>query len=315
MSTNTSASISYKSNKRFSRILLWVAVIVIVLFVSVYLAVGVMAASQLTIPKRRFPTGKDPGTFNLVFEEVRFPARGGDAEIAAWFIPNQESSQAVIIVHGNNESRTYEFSGNMVDLGAALHQAGFNVLMIDLRGHGRSGEGRASFGINERRDILGAVDWLLGRGFQPGTIGVLGTSLGGASGIGAASQEKAIGALVIDSTFAEIYPIIQTEWRTASGLPDLFLIPTRLMARLMFGYDIAASRPVEEIGAIAPRPILIIHCRTDQTIPLQHAERLHQAAPSSELWVIPECLHSEAYNADHQAYEETVSQFFNANLK
>jgi pimeloyl-ACP methyl ester carboxylesterase len=70
------------------------------------------------------------------------------------------------------------------------------------------------------------------------------------------------------------------------------------MIRLMYGYDIADARPVEEIGAIAPISILIIHCRTDETIPLLHAQRLHEAAPSSELWVIPQCLHSEAYNAD-----------------
>jgi fermentation-respiration switch protein FrsA (DUF1100 family) len=87
------------------------------------------------------------------------------------------------------------------------------------------------------------------------------------------------------------------------------------MAGLMFGYDIADSRPVEEIGAIEPRPILIIHCNTDESIPLRHAERLHQAAPWAELWVIPDCLHSEAYNADQQAYEEKVSQFFEENLK
>ncbi|MFC1879303.1 alpha/beta hydrolase, partial [Chloroflexota bacterium] len=163
----------------------WITIVVILLLVIAYFGVGAVAANKLTIPKRRFPTEKSPATFDLVYEDVRFPARGGDADIAAWYIPNQGSHQAVIIVHGNNESRTYEFSGNMVDLGAALQQAGFNILMIDLRGHGQSGDGRASFGINERRDILGAVDWLLDKGYQPGSIGVLGTSLGGASSIGA----------------------------------------------------------------------------------------------------------------------------------
>ncbi|MFC1879304.1 alpha/beta hydrolase [Chloroflexota bacterium] len=128
-------------------------------------------------------------------------------------------------------------------------------------------------------------------------------------------EDQAIGAVVTDSTFAEIYPVIAREWPTASGLPTLFLTPTRLMTRLMHGYDIAASRPVEEIGDISPRPILIIHCATDQTVPLEHAERLHAASSSSELWVLEQCDHAEAYNAEQDQYENRVVGFFLANLK
>ena len=109
-----------------------------------------------------------------------------------------------------------------------------------------------TFGITERDDVLGAVDFLQERGFQPGSIGVLGVSLGSATSIGATAEEPAIGALVVDSAFAEVHPVIQEQWRGASGLPNLFLAPTRWMIRLMYGYDLAASRPVDEIGGIAP---------------------------------------------------------------
>ena len=61
-------------------------------------------------------------------------SRDGEAEIAAWYIPSEGSRQAVIMVHGNNASRTQEFDELFPSMAVDLHAAGLNVLMIDLRG-------------------------------------------------------------------------------------------------------------------------------------------------------------------------------------
>lgn len=280
-----------------------------------YLGISAFAASVLTTPHRAFSTVKTPATFNLDFQDVRFPARGGDVEIAGWYIPRVASGKAVVLVHGKDSSRANEFQGDFVDFAAALHGRGFAVLMIDLRGHGQSGDAHLSFGLNERRDIIGAVDWLKGQGFQPGSIGVLGISMGGASGIGAAAEDPDIGAVVDDCGYAEIYSIMQQEWHDASGLPDFFLPSSLAMGRLLFGYDLAAARPVDEIGRIAPRPVLIIHGTVDSLIPFNHAERLKAAGPSAELWTIPGAGHDGAYYADPKAYLERVAAFFEEALK
>jgi hypothetical protein len=42
----------------------------------------------------------------------------------------------------------------------------FNVLMIDLRAHGLSGGVDSAWGIGERHEVEGAVDWIKGQGFQ-----------------------------------------------------------------------------------------------------------------------------------------------------
>ena len=304
-----------KSINRIPQILIWVGIVLIILFAVVYFGIGAYAATTLTQPKRQWVEGNDPSVYNLDYEEVVFKARDGEAEIAAWYIPSADSQQVVIMVHGNNASRTWEFDKKFPSMAAALHQAGFNVLMIDLRGHGQSSDARVTFGITEREDVLGAVDLLLARGFQPGDIGVLGVSLGSATSIGATVEEPSIGALVIDSGFAEIYPVVQEQWQGASGLPNLFLTPTRWMIRLLYGYDLASSRPVEEIGLIEPRPIMIIHCKTDTYIPVVHAEQLSQAAPSAEVWLLEQCDHARTYNTEQANYEQMVSEFFAANLR
>jgi alpha-beta hydrolase superfamily lysophospholipase len=88
---------------------------------------------------------------------VSFPARGNDVAISAWYIPHEGSRKALILVHGKDNNRVAEFDVHFVDFAASFHERGFTVLMIDLRGHGLSGEGHVSWGMNERRDIEGAV--------------------------------------------------------------------------------------------------------------------------------------------------------------
>lgn len=241
---------------------------------------------MLTLPKRVFDSSLNPGQYGLEYEEVRYAAREDGLQIAAWYIPSQENQDAIILVHGRDNSRTNGFVDHFVPFAQVLHEAGFSVLMIDLRGHGESGDARYTFGINERRDVLGGVDWLEARGYQPGRIGVLGYSLGAASVIGAAAEEQDIGAIWIDSSFADINPVIEGAWEVDSGLPQVFLVPTKWMIRLMYGYDISASRPVDEIGEIAPRPIFIAHCQGDRMIPISHMDQLIAAAQNAQTWVI-----------------------------
>ena len=87
------------------------------------------------------------------------------------------------------------------------------------------------------------------------------------------------------------------------------------MGRLMFGYDLDAARPVDEVGHIAPRPLLIIHGTADMLIPLIHAEQLKAADPAAELWEVPGAKHGGAYTTQPQQYLEKVTGFFETHLK
>jgi pimeloyl-ACP methyl ester carboxylesterase len=313
METITQPATSTQPRSRTRRALARFAVGLAAVLLIAYLGISALAANILTTP-RRVLGGRTPAALNLAFDDVSFPARGGDVRIAGWFIP-QQSSRAIVLVHGKDSSRADEFQGHFVDLAAALHARGFAVLMIDMRGHGRSGDAHFSFGLDERRDVEGAVDWLKTQGFRPGSIGVLGVSMGAASSIGAVADDPDIGALVEDSSYAAIYPIIQEQWRGASGLPEFFLPSTLLIGQLLFGHDIIAANPVDEVGRIAPRPLLIVHGTADRLIPIAHAEQLKAAAPAAELWVVAGAGHAGSYRADPQAYVAKVVGFFEKSLR
>jgi uncharacterized protein len=289
-----------------------------------FLSISVLAAHLATTPIR-FPLakGKSPGDLGIDFEKVNLKARGDSVEIAGWFIPSGRSRKAIILVHGKDANRTREFDrdlddkipGEFPDLAVSLCRRGFSVLMIDLRGHGESGPSRFGFGLTERRDVLGALDWLIDRGFSAGRIGVLGVSMGAATAIGAAAEDERIGALVADSCYAEIAPIIETHWSSMTHLPAILLLPTEWFAKHVFACDIDSARPVDEIGLIR-RPILLVHGEADPVTPAEHARRLKEASgPWAELCLARSERHAGVYLDDPRAYHEKVSEFFDRYIK
>jgi pimeloyl-ACP methyl ester carboxylesterase len=314
MKNNVSAGVKHSPSKKRRRFT--IALIGILLFVALaYLAIGAYAAGIVTEIGDHPQYDDTPATYGLEYQDVRFSARGDEVQIAAWYLPNDVSTRAVILVHGRDASKQNAISGKIVELSAALHDAGFAVLMIDLRGHGESEGERYSFGVYERRDVLGAVDFLLNNGFQPGSIGVLGISMGGGAVIGAAAEENAIEALVLESTFADLNPLIEEQWENESGMPKFVLPGVYLMNRLIYGYDLTAIQPVKEIATVPPRPILIIHCTTDELVGMWHPQTLAEAVPSAEISTFDACDHAEIFRDYPDEYKALVIPFFQDHLE
>lgn len=302
-----------KARLRLARL----AIALAALLAALYLAAGLVIANVLTVPRREPLVGDPRATLGLSYEEARFSARGEAVELGGWFIPAPTDSPpgpALILVHGKDGCRTCAFDQSAIALAGALQGRGFSVLMIDLRGHGGSGDGRFTFGLRERNDINGAVDWLLARGFAPGQIGLLGESMGAASAIGAAAAEPAIGALVADSSYAELLPVLEQEFPKTSGLPGFLLPGAVLMGRLVVGEDLASLRPVDEIRRLAPRPVLIVHAAGDPVIGVDHAHRLAAAAGVTP-WIIPGDSHTDTFTHAPDAYAERVAAFFTRALR
>jgi len=215
------------------------------ILIAIYLGISVYAAYTLTRIGDHEQYSNTPETFGVEYEDVRFKAKYDGTQIAAWYIPNEASSQAIIMVHGHGASKQNAISGNYPKLAASLSKAGFAVLMIDMRGHGDSEGERNSFGVYERWDVLGAVGWLAEKGFFPADIGILGLSIGGAASIGAVYEEPGINTLIVESTYADLHPVIKEKWHEESGLPDFFIPGVALMIRLMYGYNVFELKPVD----------------------------------------------------------------------
>jgi pimeloyl-ACP methyl ester carboxylesterase len=300
-------------NKTRRRII-WIIVGIVLFLMIAYLGIGAYAISDITKPGTHDVYDDTPADFGVEYEEVTFPARTDGLKITAWYLPNESSDKAIIIVHGRNANKQWAESGTIVAFEAALQKAGYAVLAIDLRGHGGSEEARYSFGTYDRRDVLGAVDFLKDQGFKSGKIGVVGISLGGAAVNGAVAESEDIGAVVTEGTFGDFKPVVYEQWENESGLPNFFLPGVFLMNRILFGYSLADVHPAEEIANASPRPMLVIHCTEDNIININQSNILLQAAPHAESWIMDNCDHAELHRDYPEEYQERVIAFFDENL-
>ena len=84
------------------------------------------------------------------------------------------------------------------------------------------------------------------------------------------------------------------------------------MNQAMYGYDIVAIKPVEEIVGFPPRPVYIIHCQEDTLVNMWHPEQLKNAIPEAETWYVNDCEHAEIYRDYPEEYRERLIGFLDA---
>lgn len=120
-----------------------------------------------------------------------------------------------------------------------LHATGLNVLLFDLRAHGRSEGKIISFGYLERQDVLGAVGFLHSRGIR--RIGLLGFSLGGIVAMLSAAVCNDIAAVVTDGGPARMLTAMATrgaEWRIPRWLSEAGARLTLTVTSLRLGANL-----------------------------------------------------------------------------
>lgn len=237
-----------------------------------------------------------PGAAGLAAERIRFNSAWDDMPLTGWLLP-ASGERAVVMVHGLAGNG---WSGADPEIARAYVAAGFHVLVFDLRGQGQSGGTQLGLGWHERGDVRAAVDFLLNRGFQPGKIGLHGTSYGAATALLSAAIIPEVGAVVSDSAFADMRDLMDAEIERRTGVPSqlvsLLLRPgIASVAHLYYSLDFDLIPPEKAISLIAPRPILLIHGEDDKEIPVHHMRRLKDAASGNrnEAWILPGLGHTE----------------------
>lgn len=244
--------------------------------------------------------GETPADRGLDYQPASFTTRDR-LTLRGWYLPSRNGA-AIILAHPIGANRLA-----VLDMAAGLARNGYGVLMFDLRSHGESDGDLLPFGGDEAEDLHAAASYLAGQpGVEPGRIGAMGFSLGAQVSILGAMRTGEIRALVADApccTTFEDMPAPRT-------LEDWLYVPYDLVFFRMLRWHTGVPEPVsvqQAIGALAPRPILLIGGGSERNR-LQH--HLNAAHEPKELWIIPEAGHIGGLAARPEEYEERVVGFF-----
>jgi fermentation-respiration switch protein FrsA (DUF1100 family) len=174
-----------------------------------------------------------------------------------------------------------------------LHKLGFNVLLPDYRGFGKSSGGRP----NETKvyeDAEAAWQYLLKvRGVKPQQAFIYGHSLGGAVAIDLAVHHAEAAGLITESTFTS----------------------TAEMGKLSYPYlpvDWLLNQRFESLKKIAQLkiPVLLIHGTWDKRVPVEMAQQLYAAAPQPKtLLLIEGGEHNNSSAVGWIEYRDAVTGF------
>ncbi len=282
---------------RLSKHKLWFIFVILILLTVLYFIVCWLTLFFVIkpIPKLPVSTPRELGFDNA--EPLSFESKEDRVPLKGWFF-SASGDRVIIMVHGIH---SHCWDGQQPDLVRAFLDAGFSVLIFDLRGHGLSGGNRLGLGWSERKDVYAAADLLLSRGFKPGKIGIHGTSYGAAISLLSMPNIREVGALVADSAFADVLDVVSREINRRTGIPlslvKVMIPGIKLMGRIFYSIDFNADSPEKEIANIISRPVLLIHGSEDTTTPVSHAYRLHNAAKKKndniDMWILEGREHTE----------------------
>lgn len=202
-----------------------------------------------------------PERVGLKAEEFYIPSgTGGETgKMFSWWIPSANiDAPTMLYFHGNDYN-----VGHARDLEYAIgmHGQGYNVLMVDYRGYGKSSGGKPTE-AKVYEDAESAWSFLVKQqGISPSHIFIYGHSLGGAVAIELATHHADAAGVIEESSFTSM-PAIASHM--SYDLPTDILIHER--------FDSLSKVPQLKI------PFLIIHGTWDKTVPYKMGQQLFDAA-------------------------------------
>ncbi|WP_141327086.1 alpha/beta hydrolase [Myxococcus sp. AB025B] len=226
--------------------------------------------------------------------------------LRGWYVPSQNRA-AVVLVHGFADNRA-----QLLFEARALAQAGYGVLLFDLRAHGESGGDRVTWGDLERRDVTAALDFVAARpDVDPARLGLFGFSMGGTTALLVAEHDARVKAVAA----AGAYPALEADVYSGYGRWGALSAEPVLWTLRRAGVDMDAVRPIDGMCQLKGRPLLLVNGDVDPDAPAKLQASLFRAACEPKtLWVVEGAGHGEYARVAPEEYARRLREHFDRAL-
>ena len=198
--------------------------------------------------------------------------------------------------------------------GGALrsHRVGRSALVVDQRASGSSDGSVISFGINERKDCLAWINFMIQKFGPDVKIILTGISMGGATVMMAAGEELPANVIGIlsDCGYSSPKEIICKVMEEMKLPPKLLYPLVKLGARLFGKFDLEETSAIEALRR-CKKPVIFFHGETDDFVPCEMSKACFDACVAPKrLVTIPQAGHGLAYPVDPERYIRELKEFF-----
>ena len=218
----------------------------------------------------------------------------------------KESKVWVIAVHGYTDSAYF-----MVEAAKQFLNYGYNVLMPDLRAHGKS-EGRyIGMGWPDRLDLMQWIDYLIA---TYGNIKIIlyGISMGAATVMMTSGERLPSNVRVVieDCGYTSAWEEFAYELKTLFHMPTFpALYNANVITKIRAKYSLKKASAIKQV-AKSKTPTLFIHGDKDKFVPFYMLDKLYDAAScKKEKLVIKNAGHAEAQRVEPERYWRVVRRF------
>ena len=304
--------------KRFKKITISIFIVLLTLFIGVSSLVGVLfynLALNANYSKDIIYAEYNDENLNDAQKWLEEKSNYSDKYIESYdklklhsYVVTQNSNKWAIVVHG------YGGSGKLMsDKSKYFYDMGYNVLIPDLRGHGKSEGDYIGMGWKDRLDIISWINFIIKE--NPNAEIVLhGTSMGAATVLMTSGENlpSNVKAIVADCAYTSAWDEFSYQLETYLKVPSSYILNvTNMVTKLKAGYSLKEASALECVKK-ATVPILYIHGDKDKFVPYSMMDKLYDATNSpKEKLTIEGGEHANSDLVSPFLYWLTVEDFLN----
>ena len=306
-----------------------ILIVVFILLIEIYFAIGNYFYNIALNPKtsKTFVLGEDA-------KEVEEQEEKG-LEKVDWLSENSEDVYITTSNNGNFKLHAYEitnvqdsdiwaitihgYSGQGKDMtyyAQQFYNRGYNVLVVDLRGHGKSQGDYIGMGWHDRLDIIDWANFLISQNRNCKII-LHGVSMGGATVMMATGENLPdnIKVAVEDCGYTSIWDEFKMQLKELYNLPTFpVLNAASSVTKIKAGYKVQDGSALEQVKK-SKTPTLFIHGELDSFVPFEMLDKVYEAANcKKEKLIIEGAAHAESSSVNPDLYWKTIDRFIEQNI-
>lgn len=229
-----------------------------------------------------------------------------------YIINKPNSNKWAITVHGyaSEGKKTASYAKNFSDMG-------YNVIIPDLRGHGKSEGDYIGMGWDERVDIIDLINHIIKEN-PKAEIVLFGVSMGASTVMNVSGETlpSNVKAIVADCGYTSAWDEFSYQLNELFGIPPFpMLYIANFITRIRAGYWITDDSSINQVKK-SKTPILFIQGSDDTFVPAFMIKELYDAASSpKEKLIIQGAGHAKSSQVNPSLYWKTVDGFLNKYVK